>query len=150
MLSLITHAQSSAYTPQPIYQAPSPLFQQLRPFYSLSQLHHETASHPSLGVNKSPERGRAVRRTQGTPQKWPRKIQPNLGLPCTRSPLTSAIITLLAYRLSSILSTCPNHLNTLCLTLLANSLPIPALLRTSSFLILSIRDTLTKLLKHFI
>ena len=37
-------------------------------FYSLSKLHHETASHPSLGVNKSPERGRAVRRNTGTPQ----------------------------------------------------------------------------------
>ena len=34
--------------------------------------------------------------------------------------------------------------------LLANSLSIPALLRTSSFLTLSIRDTPTKLLKHFI
>ena len=32
----------------------------------------------------------------------------------------------------------------------SNSLSIPALLRTSSFLTLSIRDTPTKLLKHFI
>ena len=40
-------------------------------------------------------------------------IQPNLGLPCTRHPLTSAINTLPAIRYSSILSTCPNHLNTL-------------------------------------
>ena len=40
-------------------------------------------------------------------------IQPNLGLPRTRPPLTSAINTLLAIRYSSILSTCPNHLNIL-------------------------------------
>ena len=74
-------------------------------------------------------------------------IQPNLGLPRTRPPLTSAINTLLAIRYSFILSTCPNHLNTLWSALLANSFSIPALLRTS---ILSIRDTPTKLLKHFI
>ena len=42
-----------------------------------------------------------------------------------------------------------NHRNTLWSTLLANSLSIPALLRTSSFLTLSIRVTYTKLLKHF-
>ena len=35
----------------------------------------------------------------------------------------------------------PNHLNTLWSALLANSLSIPALLHTSSFLTLSIRDT---------
>ena len=40
-------------------------------------------------------------------------IQPDLGLPRTRPPFTSAIYTLLAIRYSSILSTCPNHLNTL-------------------------------------
>ena len=44
-------------------------------------------------------------------------IQPNLGLPRTRPPLTSAIETLLAKRYSSILSTFQNHLNTLCNTL---------------------------------
>ena len=65
-------------------------------------------------------------------------------------PLTSANITLLAIRYSSILSTCPNHLNTLWTALLANSLSILAVLRTSSFLTLSIRDTPTKFLKHFI
>ena len=77
-------------------------------------------------------------------------IQPNLGLPRTRPPKTSATNTILAIRYSSILSTCPNHLNTLWSVLLANSLSVPALLRTSSFLTLSIRDTPTKLLKHFI
>ena len=40
-------------------------------------------------------------------------IQPNLSLPRTHPPLTPAINTLLAIRYSSILSTCPNHLNTL-------------------------------------
>ena len=40
-------------------------------------------------------------------------IQPNLGLTRTRPPLTSAINNLLVIRYSSILSTCPNHLNTL-------------------------------------
>ena len=39
-------------------------------------------------------------------------IQPNLGLTRTRAPLTSAVETLLAMRSSSILSTYPNHLNT--------------------------------------
>ena len=58
--------------------------------------------------------------------------------------------TFLDIRYSSILSTSPNHLNTLWSALLANSLSIPALLRTSSFLTLSIRDAPTKLLKHFI
>ena len=42
-------------------------------------------------------------------------IQPNLGLPRTRPPLTSAIITLLAIRYSFTLSTCPNQLNQYCL-----------------------------------
>ena len=61
-------------------------------------------------------------------------IQPHLGLSRTLHPLTSGINTLLAVRYSSILSTCPNHLSTLRSALLANSLSIPALLRTSSFL----------------
>ena len=39
-------------------------------------------------------------------------IQPNLGLPRTRSPLPSSIDTRLALRCSSILSSCPNHLST--------------------------------------
>ena len=77
-------------------------------------------------------------------------IQPYLGLKCTRPPLTSAINTLLAIQYSSILSTCPHHLNTLWSALLTYSLSIPALLRTSSFLTLFIRGTPTKLLKHFI
>ena len=53
----------------------------------------------------------------------------------------SSVITLLAIRCSSILSTCPNHLNTHWSALLANSLSIPALLHSSSFLTLSIHDT---------
>ena len=80
-------------------------------------------------------------------------IQADLGLPRTRNPLTSAINTLLAIRYSSIysiLSTWRNHLNNLWSALLAYSLSIPALLRTSSFLTLSIRGTPTKLLKHLI
>ena len=76
-------------------------------------------------------------------------IDPNLGLPSTRPSLTSAINTLIAIRCSSILSTCPNHFNTLWSALLANSLFIQSLLRTSSFLTLSVRHTPTKLLKHF-
>ena len=75
-------------------------------------------------------------------------IQPILGLPRNRPPLSSAINTLLAIRYSSILSTCPNHLNTLWSVLLANSLSIKALLRTSPFLTPSNRYT--KLLKHII
>ena len=77
-------------------------------------------------------------------------IQPNLSLPRTRSRFTSAINTLLAIWYSSILSTCPNHHNTLWSALFANSLSITALLSTYSFPTLSIHDTPTKLLKHFI
>ena len=39
-------------------------------------------------------------------------IRPNLGLPRAHPPLTSAINSLQAKRYSSILSSCPNHLNT--------------------------------------
>ena len=54
---------------------------------------------------------------------------------CTFNPKTkNPYWTLLAIWYSFILSTCPNHLNTLWSALLANSLSIPALLRTSSFL----------------
>ena len=60
-------------------------------------------------------------------------IQPYLGLPSTRPPLTSAINTFLAIRYSSIFSTCPNHPNNLWSTISASSLSIPALLCTSSF-----------------
>ena len=49
-------------------------------------------------------------------------IQPNLCLPRTRPPLTSGNNNLLAIWYLSILSTCPNHLNTLWSSLLANSL----------------------------
>ena len=72
------------------------------------------------------------------------------GLPRTRPALTSTINTLLTIRYSSILSTCPNHLNTLWSALLANSLSIKALLCTSSFLTLSFHDSPIKLPKHFI
>ena len=67
-------------------------------------------------------------------------IQPNLGLPHCHPPLNSAINILLTIWYSSILSTCPNHLDTLWSALLANSLSIPALLCTSSFPTLSICD----------
>ena len=77
-------------------------------------------------------------------------IQPNLGLPHTRLLLASAINTLLAMKYSSILSTCPNHLNTLLSAQLANSLSISAILHISSFLTLYICDSPTKLVKHFI
>ena len=77
-------------------------------------------------------------------------IQHILGFPRTLPPLTSAINTILVIHYSSILSTCPNDLNTLWSGLLANPLSIPALLHTSSFLTLSIHDTPTNLLKHFV
>ena len=63
-------------------------------------------------------------------------IQPTLGLLRSR-PFRMAIDNLLAIRYSSILSTCPNHLNTLRSALPANSFYIPVLLPTSSFLTLS-------------
>ena len=77
-------------------------------------------------------------------------MQPNLGLPRTRPPLTSAINTLLTIRYSSTISTYPNQLITFWSALLANCLSIPALLWSYSFLTLSIRDTPTNLLKHLI
>ena len=71
-------------------------------------------------------------------------IQPKLGEP-RNSPRLAPPSTplILAIRYSSILSSCPNHLNTLWSALLANSLSIPAfytLIQT-----LNIRDTPTKL-----
>ena len=75
-------------------------------------------------------------------------IQPNFGLPRNLPPLTSVINTLLAIWYSSILSTCPKHLNTFWSTLLSNYIPVPALLRTSSSLPLSIPDVYPKLLKQ--
>ena len=51
-------------------------------------------------------------------------IQSNFGVPLTLSPLISAIDILLAIWYSNILSSGPNHLNTLCPTLLASSLSI--------------------------
>ena len=77
-------------------------------------------------------------------------IKPNLGLHRISHPLTSTIKTLLAIQYSSILRMCSNHLNTLWSTQLAKSLSIPAILRTSSFLTLSIRDSQPNFSKHFI
>ena len=78
-------------------------------------------------------------------------VQPNIGLPRTRLPLTSAINTLL------VIYTVLNHSlhvpkpSQYSLIGSTRYLPsVPALLRTSSFLTLSIRDTPTKLLKQFI
>ena len=51
---------------------------------------------------------------------------------------------------TSILFACLNHFNTICSTLPANFLSIPALQRTYSFLNLSIHVTPTVLIKHFI
>ena len=76
-----------------------------------------------------------------------RSIQPNLGLPGTRPILTSAINTLLAIRYSSILSTFPNHLNTLWSTLLANSFSIPANFSKPGFYLRSTFDT--KEVEHY-
>ena len=64
-------------------------------------------------------------------------IQPNLGLPRSRSPLTSANNILLAIRYSSFLFTCPNILKTLWSALLANSLSITDILRTSSLIFIN-------------
>ena len=79
-------------------------------------------------------------------------IDPALGLPGTRPPLTSAINALLAIRYSYPFF--PHAKPSQCSrsAILANSqtLSIPALLRTSSFLTPSNRDTPTKPLNHFI
>ena len=133
-------------------------FQQSCLFYSLSQLHHVMASHPSPGGHHQ-STGEWSERTLGQ-AKWPREtnsvayapvfpichtlsaaytvihllikvtftpsIHPNLVFPRTRPPFTSAINTFLVTQYSSVLSTCPKHLNTLWSTLIANSLSIPA------------------------
>ena len=174
MSSQITHTHNHQDTPLSPYTWLLILdFQYLRPFYSLSQLHHLTASLPSPCANHQSTEGRSERtQCQAKISAWnsfsyictralhsfrsfahcraastvfsllPKvtftpSIQPNLGLPRTRPPLPSAINTLLDIWYSSILSKCPNHLNTLWSALLANSLSIPALLRTSSFQTLS-------------
>ena len=77
-------------------------------------------------------------------------IQPNLDLPHTCTPHTSTINTLLAIQYSSILFTCPNHLNSPWSSLLAKSFSILAYLHASSLRTLSIYDTPTKFLKHLI
>ena len=100
----------------------------MRPFHSLSQSHHLTASHSSPGDNHLRTRGWSER-TQGQAKNGRLKliqlhvlflmiylsaastvipllpkatftpsIQPKLGLPRTRPPLNSAINTLLAIR----------------------------------------------------
>ena len=121
------------------------------PFDSLSQPHHATHSVTYIpGLSSPSDVSISITASTVAHSHLDTVDHPNLGLPRTSHSLTSAINTLLAIRNSSILSTCPNHHNILCSALLANSLSIPALLRTSSFLTLSIRDTPTKLLKHFI
>ena len=167
MSSQIKHSHSHQDTPLSPYTWHLNLdFQYLRPFYSLCQPHHVTASLHSPCDNHQNTGGRSERtQCQAKMAAWnsfsyictralhsfrsfahcrsastvipllPKatctsSIQHNLGLPRTRPPLTSAINNLLAIRYSSILSTCPNHLNTLCSALLANSLYIPALLRS--------------------
>ena len=125
-------------------------------FYSLSQPHRVTASHPSPGDNHQSTGGRSERHGhmkviqllmyQGSPL-FPifRSLTRTLYFHCSpRAPshhpsnltsvsLVAALLWLLAIRYSSILSTCPNHLNTLWSALLANYISIPALLRTSLF-----------------
>ena len=72
-----------------------------------------------LALSRSLYRHSSLSKATFTPS-----IQPNLGLPSTRPPLTSAINTLPAIRYSSILSTCKNHLNTLWSAVLAKSFAI--------------------------
>ena len=158
MSSQITRTHRHQDTPLSQYTWQLSLdFQYLRPFYSLSQSHHVTASLPSPCDNHQRMGGRSERKQgQAKMTAWnsfnyictralhsfrsfahhraastvipllPKatfttSIQPNLGLPRTRPPLTSTINILLAIRWSSILSTCPNYLNTLWSALLANS-----------------------------
>ena len=71
-------------------------------------------------------------------------IQPNHGLPHTRTSLNSAINTILAIRYLSILSTCPNHLNTHRSALLANSLSIPAKIMTYEYDYINCCPTVTQ------
>ena len=104
-----------------------PSFSVVCPFHSLPQPHH-VATHPCPGDNPSEggpkDRGCVLHMQQGSPllpifralsfslHRHPfdaegmtvtPSIQPNLGLPCTCSPLTSVINTFLAIRYSSIL-----------------------------------------------
>ena len=139
MSSQITHTQSSNIHPLPHILSVN--FQQLRPFYSLSQPHPGKRHPTPLQVittrarESGPKEHRArqnsrviliqvlmhlgsrhfpiFRALSGSLHRhsllpkaaFPPSIQPNLGLPRTRPPLTSDINTLLALRFSSILST---------------------------------------------
>ena len=79
----IIHTHNHHHTPLSPYTWHMRLdFQQLLPFYSLSQPHHVTASHPTPGVGCRhrapehwPEHGRAVRKNTGPRKKWPRETQ---------------------------------------------------------------------------
>ena len=150
MSSQITHTHTHTHNHQGTPLSPytwllSLDFQELGPFYSLSQPHHVTASLPSPCDNYQSTGGRSERtQCQAKISAWnsfsyictralhsfrsfahcraastvipllPKatftpSIQPNIGLPRTRPPLTSGINTLLAIRYASILSTSPNH-----------------------------------------
>ena len=128
MSSQITHTLSSTYTSYPLYLTYAPWFSVVAPFYSLSQLHHVTAAHPSPGDNHQSMRGES-KRTLGKvkmehktysvtyvpglsfshwlaastvipllPETFTPSIQHNLGLPLTHPLFTSTINTLLAIR----------------------------------------------------
>ena len=140
MSSHITHTRSSNIHPIAHILDTCALILGSCALFSLSQLHHVMASHPSPGDSHQNTRGKNSRvklnqlhMHQGS-QLFPvfhallrslnsyysvaqghftPSIQPNLRLPHTHPPITPAINTLLAIQYSSIFSTCPNHLNTL-------------------------------------
>merc|ERR1712055_73755 len=77
-------------------------------------------------------------------------IHPIFGLPLVLPPLASDPVILFTIRPSSILSTCPNHLNPCCSALFDSSRSTPVRLRTSSFLSLSHLVTPHIFLRHLI
>ena len=114
----------------------------------LIQLHVHQASplFPIFGVlSRRIHRHSSVAQDTFTPS-----IRTNLRLPRTRPGLTSAINTLLAIRILIHSFHMSNSSQYSLISPTRYSLSISALLSTSSFLTQSIRDTPTKLHKHFI
>ena len=180
----ITLTQSSTHTlPNPYTRHLLLDFQSLRPYYSLPQLHHVTATHPSPGDNPQ-ECGRAVRKNagpiknvklnhllmhQGSPLlpifraqhnlyrnpsaaqghlhaihptwHWSTMYPPPLNYTPHQHPSSHTVL------IHSLHVPKPTQYSLIRSTL--QSISIPALFRTFSFISQSIPETPTKFLKHF-
>ena len=101
--TLTQHTPLSSYTRGVCSYTHRLDFQQLRPFNSLPQPHHVTASHPSSGDNQ-PEAERGVRKNAGPRKIWPQRTQSSTYAPGFSTP--SYLMLIVAQLLSSFLC-CP-------------------------------------------